>query len=266
MSGDLPALSVVMAVYNADEAGLRASIESVLAQSFTDFEFILIDDGSTDGSRAVMEEYAARDRRVRVLSHPNVGLTRSLNIGIAAARGALIARQDADDVSYPKRFEMQVALFDDPAVVLAGGNCDDLYEDGRRGVWGAYEAAALQRVVFMKTPFAHSTAMMRTALCRDLRGYDESFLTAQDMELWMRMARRGRLAMVAEPVLARRAAGASSISRRRRRRQFCDALRARWRHNRGAGRVCALYHALRGYLIGLLPPSVPVRLKRMLGR
>ena len=102
--------------------------------------------------------------------------------------------------------------------------------------------------------------MMRTDICRELGGYDESYRTAQDMELWMRFAGKGRLAMVEDPILKRRVTR-DSITAQSRGRQFYDALRARWSHNKGLGRLCALYHAVRSLIIGLLPPGLVLRLK-----
>lgn len=260
-----PVISVLMAVYNPDHAELRASIESILGQTYTDFEFIIVNDGSGEATRAVLASFAAADPRVVVIDQQNTGLTRALNNGARRVRGSFIARQDADDVSYPQRFENQLKLFTGDEIVLAGANCDDLYADGSRGVWGSYNDAELQRIVYLKTPFAHSTAMMRAAVFRDLGGYDESFRTAQDMELWMRFARYGRLAMAAEPLLLRKV-GTGSISHKRRWRQFYDALRARWRHNRGIKRAPAVYFAVRSLIIGLLPPRILRGLKTLAGR
>src|ERR1043166_4865427 len=102
---EVPAVTVLMSVYN-DEKYVREAIDSILAQSFRDFELLVIDDGSTDRTPAILASYD--DRRLRVLrNNENIGLTRSLNAGIGAARGPLIARQDADDISYPQRLARQ---------------------------------------------------------------------------------------------------------------------------------------------------------------
>lgn len=255
MSAEKPIVTVLMSVYNA-EKDLKASIDSILNQSVRDLEFIIINDGSTDSSLEILEGYARADTRVRIISHRNKGLTKSLNVGIKEARGTFIARQDADDVSYPERLEKQLKLFSaNRPVVLAGGNCDDFCDGRQIGEWGSYDEADLQKVVFLKTPFAHSTAMMRTDICRELGGYDESYKTAQDMELWMRFAKRGKLAMVADPILKRNIVK-GSISTKRRWRQFYDALRARWTHNRGLNRVRAVYYGVRSLILGLLPPRL----------
>ena len=251
-----PLISVVMAVYNAGE-DLRRSVPSILGQTLADFEFIIIDDGSKDGHTAeILAEYAVTDARVRVVRQENTGLTVALNRGVALARGQYIARQDADDVSYPDRFARQVAAFaDDPALLIVGGNADDVLPDGHRAQWGWHEPEMLQRVVFMKTPFPHSTVMMRAEACRKLGGYDETFKTAQDMEFWMRFARAGKLGMVSAPLIERHITS-TSISAKRRWRQFYDALRARWRHNSGPRKAAGVYYSVRGLVIGLLPHGI----------
>src|SRR4051812_2946501 len=98
-----------MSVYNG-ASRVRAAVDSILSQTFSDFELLVIDDGSIDGTRALLESY--EDTRIRLVSRENQGLTRSLNEGLAIARGALIARQDADDVSLPTRLEREVRLLD----------------------------------------------------------------------------------------------------------------------------------------------------------
>ncbi len=247
-----PKISVLMSVYNAGDE-LKDSVEGILNQTYSDFEFIIINDGSTNNNREILENYAAQDSRIRLINQENTGLTKALNNGIKLARGKYIARQDADDISYPNRFELQMELMDgDSSIVLCGGNCDDLYEDGSSGVWGTYDSDILQKIVFFKTPFAHSTAMMRADICKELGGYDESFKTSQDMEFWMRFALKGRLAMVSTPIIQRKIM-AGSISNKRRLRQFYDATRARMKYNKGLNRIYALYYAVRSFIINLLP-------------
>ena len=104
----MPAISVILAVHNT-ERYVASAVKSILAQTFRDFELILIDDGSTDRSTEICKALAASDARIRLISQPNKGLTKSLNEGIALATAPLIARMDADDISLPDRFEKQVA-------------------------------------------------------------------------------------------------------------------------------------------------------------
>lgn len=117
-----PMISVVMATYNRADTFLPRAIESILSQTYDDFEFIIINDGSTDGTADVLADYAARDDRIKIITNsPNQGLIASLNKGLAAARGKYIARMDDDDESYPNRFERQVAYLEaHPDITVAG--------------------------------------------------------------------------------------------------------------------------------------------------
>src|SRR5579859_2675921 len=107
-----PLVSVAMPVYNAQRY-LAQAVDSILAQSFKDFEFIIIDDGSTDSSTEILRKYEAADPRIRLFSRPNTGLTIALNEALGYARGRYLARMDSDDVSLPRRLEKQVAFMED---------------------------------------------------------------------------------------------------------------------------------------------------------
>ena len=205
---------------------------------------------------------ASSDERIRLVHQENAGLTASLNRALALANGEFIARQDSDDFSFTDRLSSQVSLLDNrPDLCVIGSNSKDLYEGGYEGEWGYIEEDALQKVVYIKTPFPHSSIMMRADVVRSLGGYDETFLTSQDMELWMRMARQGRIGMV-EAKLITRHVHKNSISTNRRFRQFYDGLRARLRHNKS--KPTALYYSFRHLLIIFLPDSVLRILKRIL--
>ncbi len=257
------AISVIMAAYNA-EKDVETGINSILKQSFKDFEFIIINDGSSDSTSEILEKYAGQDSRIKLIHQENTGLTIALNKALKLARGKYVARQDADDTSYTSRLQKQFELMEtNPCILLCGANCDDLYDDGAKGSWGWYDNDKLQKIVFFKTPFAHSTAFMRTDTARELGGYDESFRTSQDMEFWMRFAKAGQIAMIREPLIERKITD-GSISSRRRWRQFHDGLRARLKHNTGPFRKSlAIFHAFRSLLIGLLPHKIALFLARI---
>ena len=249
-----PKITVLMSVYNA-EKDLSDSVESILNQSFKGFEFIMVNDGSIDQTSQILYEYASQDERIKIIDQQNTGLTKDLNVGIKHASGVYIARQDADDISYPNRLQNQADFLDNnPEVLLIGANCDDLYEDGSQRVWGAHTQDELKVLTYRQTPFAHSTAMMRTESVRELSGYDETYHTSQDMELWMRFAKKGGIAMLETPLIQRKVVS-SSISAKRRKRQFLDAARARWVHNSGLKRFTSQYYGIRSLLINMLPPS-----------
>ena len=190
-----PRVSVLLAVHNGADY-LPAAIDSILGQTFTDFELLIVDDASTDATPSVIG--ACRDPRVRVVRNDtNLGLTRSLNRGLALARGALVARQDADDVSHRERLGKQARFLDaHPEVAVLGAQAR--YIDGRGRTTGASPwpkstgALAIRWQLLFDGPFIHSSVMFRTAVVRDtLGGYDERFVTSQDFELWSRVGARG---------------------------------------------------------------------------
>jgi len=204
-AGAAPLVSVLMSVYNG-AAYLQQSIESILAQSLGDFEFIIIDDGSSDGSNEIIEAAASRDARVMAFSNPgNLGLSRSLNRGLALARGRYIARQDADDVSAPERLAEQVALLvADPSLVLIGSAYWVVDIDGvlLRMEQPPLQDAFIRWRMLFHSAFAHPTVMFRADLlaCHPLQ-YDETLRYAQDYDLWSRFAHYGPVANGAAPLV-----------------------------------------------------------------
>lgn len=198
-----PRVTVLTAVHNG-EAYLAEAIESVLAQTCPDFELLLVDDGSTDRSREIARSYA--DPRIRILENErNVGLARSLNRGLAEARGALVARLDADDVCEPERLARQVAFLDaHPDVALLGSGYTEIDAQGRPGrVLRLPTAHAdLCWALLFYCPFVHSAAMIRKdAVLGAVGPYDETLSYSMDYELWRRIARRLRVANLPEPLV-----------------------------------------------------------------
>lgn len=191
-----PAVTVLLAVFNGGPL-LRLSIDSVLAQTFADFELLVIDDGSTDATPAILRGY--NDARLRVVvNERNLGLTRSLNRGLAEARGALIARQDADDLSDSGRLAQQVAfLRENPEVRLLGSSAWRIDSAGR--VTGANDLPcthdAIRWASVLDNPFLHTSVMFhRETALAEFGGYDERFAICQDYDLWNRIAARHRVA------------------------------------------------------------------------
>jgi len=201
-----PTVSVIMSVYNGEKYTPEA-VESILAQTFGDFEFILIDDGSTDGSKAILENYANRDPRVRLISRPNKGLTKTLNEGLGLARGDFLARMDADDISLPQRFEKQVAfLREHPECVCVGARVlrvdpygSPLSESDHKLTHEEIDHQLMEEG--LGWAITHPVAMMRREPVATVGGYREQFKTSQDLDLWLRLAEVGRLANLPEILL-----------------------------------------------------------------
>lgn len=196
-----------MSVYNG-ERYLEEAIESILAQTFRDFELLIVDDGSTDKSAKILAGAASRDVRIRIVTNPsNIGLTRSLNKALAEARGTLIARMDADDIALPERLERQIAfLQNNPEVGVVGtayrfinGRGETI---GEKVILG--DNRLIQRVLIRFNPFLHSSVMIRKGLLDRIGGYDERYKKAQDYDLWMRLAPLCHFANLPEVLMKKR--------------------------------------------------------------
>ena len=200
-----PAVTVLMAVHNGAEY-LRQTVDSILSQTFGDFEFLIYDDGSTDDAPAVLAGYAATDARVRVVTQANRGLTRTLNTGLAEARGPLVARMDADDVARPQRLATQVAyMAGHPECVLLGSAVEFIDPAGRPigpkpGMLLDHEA--IDRDLMRKGwPVVHPAVVMRRAAALAIGGYAEAYVTNQDHDLFLRLAEVGRVANLPDVLL-----------------------------------------------------------------
>jgi hypothetical protein len=200
---ETPRVSVVMAVRNGVPY-LEQAVDSILAQTFTDFEFVIINDGSTDSTPEILERYQAADHRVRLYHQANMGLTASLNRGCARARGEYLARMDADDIAFPDRLARQVELLDQqPQVALVGSAVVRIDEGGReikRNVCPTSHAEIV-RALAEYNCFTHSTVMLRKDMLAAVGGYREAYRQAQDYDLWLRLAERHELANLADPLL-----------------------------------------------------------------
>lgn len=198
-----PKISVVMPFYNSEKY-LREAVQSILDQSFSDFELILINDGSTDSSREVASSF--KDPRIVLIDNPgNLGLSKSFNIGIKAARGEFIARMDADDIAYLSRFQKQLDFFTDhPAVSVLGTAVTLINEMGER-IGGAKKPEKHELIKWqslLSTPLFHPTVMARREVLK-ANLFDETLFNSEDYELWSRLlfTTRARFANLKEPLL-----------------------------------------------------------------
>jgi GT2 family glycosyltransferase len=206
MIASTPAVSVLMPVYDAGDF-LAPALDSILAQTFADFELIAIDDGSRDASAQVLARFAARDPRIRVFAQENRGLVAALNRALELARAPLVARMDADDVARPDRFAKQVAYLQDHPEVAAVSGAMDVIDAG-----GTY----LRTAVFPTSPDAvasellhrccvcHPAVMARTEALRSIGGYRGNARHAEDYDLWLRLAERSAIANLPDVLLAYR--------------------------------------------------------------
>lgn len=202
-TADPPELSVVLAIYNA-EAHLRYCLESIQAQTFKDFECILLNDGSDDGSVELLRSICDSDSRFILVEQPNMGLTKSLNRGIALARGRYIARHDADDGSHPDRFQCQIQyLLKNPDVAVVGTGVRLVDEAGdviRIKPAGVVSREAVQCVLQSRNCMVHGSVMCNKALLQEQLEYDDRFRFAQDYELFSRISELFPVENISEPL------------------------------------------------------------------
>lgn len=236
-----PTISVAMSVYNGERFLIEA-IDSVLAQSFSDFEFLILDDGSQDGSRAIIETYAARDSRIRPIIRENRGLIASLNQLIEESQAPLIARMDADDICQPERFAKQIAfLAAHPDHGVVGCWTDDIDEFGKRyplegrdhpltheEFLGAIEEGA--------PLLCHPAVIFRQDIVRSVGGYHAAFKHCEDMDLWLRLASVTRIANLPERLICYRHYASQVSSRHATEQQIGAAVALLAYKERQAGR------------------------------
>jgi glycosyltransferase involved in cell wall biosynthesis len=199
------AVSVMMPVYNT-RAYVAEAVESVVAQTFEDFELLIVDDGSTDGSTEVLRRLADGDPRIRLVVRENRGVTRTAAEMVEAARGEFLARMDSDDIALPRRLERQVAfLRAHPEVVAAGSWVQwiDAEGDPLREFHAAETHEEIDRALLTERTNAicQPASMVRADAMRRVGGYRPEFVVSEDYDLWLRLAEVGRLANIPEVLL-----------------------------------------------------------------
>lgn len=188
-----PYLSIVMSVFNG-ESYLRQSISSILSQTYSDYEFIIVNDGSTDNTGQILLDVQNTDPRIRIIEHENLGLTKSLNIAIERANGMYIARQDADDISLPNRLECQLKHLVTANTIKVVG-CSNYMIDGSGKVINRFlrpeSCASINSLMRYGNQICHGSVIMEKKAIVDAGLYDEAYMYAQDYELWLRMISKG---------------------------------------------------------------------------
>jgi glycosyltransferase involved in cell wall biosynthesis len=199
----MPNLSVVMPVFNGEKF-LKPAIESILNQGYQDFEFIIIDDGSTDRTAEIIQTF--KDPRINYISNDqNLGLSKSFNIGIKASTGHYIARMDADDMALPQRFEKQINFLEShPEIGIVGSAVRVIDENGfyKNKLAKPRLPIELKWQSLFSTPFFHPTIIARGNILKE-NPFDETLHNSEDYELWSRLifGKDIKLANLAEPLL-----------------------------------------------------------------
>jgi glycosyltransferase involved in cell wall biosynthesis len=200
-----PAITVLMPAYNAADY-IREAIDSVLAQSFADFELLIINDGSTDDTEQIIRSY--KDERIVVYNQENKGVIGALNKGLELARAEYIARFDADDVCYPQRLEVQYAFMQkNKDYVLTGSASDYIDMEGNYLFkWDppAYTHEDLEQVIYEICPIDHPTVMYRKQVAIELGSYPQGAIHFEDHIFWTLFFRKGKVCNLHEPLIKHR--------------------------------------------------------------
>ncbi len=197
-----PAVSIIMPAYNAGRY-IAEAIASVLNQSFIYFELIIINDGSTDDTSEVIASFD--DNRIYIINQERQGVAASLNKGLAAAKGAYIARFDADDICEPERIEKQYSFFQQyPEYVIVGSDAEYIMEDGRHLFHFsciAHTDEEIRQQLYVYCPFIHSSVMYSCEAVRELGGYSVHAHNFEDYLLWTQLAMKGKLYNLSERLI-----------------------------------------------------------------
>ncbi len=189
-----PLVSVLMPVYNSEEY-VGQAIESILNQTYKKFEFIIIDDASTDSTLNILKNFSRKEKRIILIQNKkNLGATKSLNKGLKLAKRKYIIRMDADDWSYPERFKLQVELMErNPTVVVSGSYVEVCNSSLKTRYIRKYHLfdTEIRKHIFRYSPFAHPATIWRSNVLKKER-YNESLTTCQDYELYFRAGKIGR--------------------------------------------------------------------------
>lgn len=199
-----PLISVVMPAHNAQKY-ISGAIESILNQTFNNFELIIINDSSTDRTLTIVKSFSKKDSRIRIVNNDTrFNIARTLNKGIALAKSNIIARMDADDIAFPERLERQykvitssknIAVIGSNIVIIdAGGS-----EKGTRNY--PHLSKDLKKCLFRYSPFAHPVVMFRKNMFEEVGGYNPKYSPTEDLDLWFRLGRKHEFKSIPEPLL-----------------------------------------------------------------
>ena len=193
-------ISVLLCTYN-DEKYIKEAVMSILDQTYPYFEFIIVDDGSTDGTNKILKEFT--DPRIKLIEKKNTGLTDSLNIGFSHCKFDWVARMDGDDISYTDRFEKQVRLIRDDIAVI-GGQCT--YIDSKGKKLGKSQLAITHKEIINKTlngytAHIHPSVLINKKFYFKVGGFDKYIYAAEDLDLWLMMSHYGQLKNLEDDII-----------------------------------------------------------------
>lgn len=212
-----------MSVYNGEKF-ISDSINSILNQTYTNFEFLIVNDGSTDKSEKLIKSFS--DSRIKYFSKPNTGLTKSLNFGLKKAKGEYIARIDCDDYSMPNRLELQLKKIEKNKDLGLVASRALVIENKIKKKTPFYSDRKIKEIIKIKNPFVHSSVLISKDLFQKINFYNETFNVTQDYDAWMRISKIAKLSML-DDVLVERHILENSISKKKFIIQAINSFRVR---------------------------------------
>jgi glycosyltransferase involved in cell wall biosynthesis len=257
-----PRVSVLIGCWN-NAATLGAAAQSILTQTVADLELVIVDDGSTDATPQLAAELAAGDERVRYLGLSHLGISGSLNEGLRAARAPFVAFQDADDWSEPARLQRELEVLERRPEVLAVG-CRMREVDGAGAELAprtSFATGDVNAALMRFNPIPNSCAMVRRQAVLEAGGFDPRYRYAMDYDLWLRLAERGAVVTIDEP-LAVRVMGGANVAARKERAQTLEAIQIRLTALRRRRTV----RGAEGLALPLVSLAAPLALKRAVRR
>lgn len=256
-------VSVIMPAYNTEKY-IRTAIESILNQTFSEFEFIIIDDGSTDNTWNIVQEFSKIDPRIKAIKNEkNLGISPSRNKGVNMAQGEYIAWQDADDISLPTRLEKQLQFMEEHAKTgVVGGFLRFFDEKGENG-FRKYRAddKGLRDRIFRYSPIAQPAAMIRKNCLKSVGGYNEGYPLAEDIDLFFRLGEKYEFSNLQEIILKYREHPDSATFTKLRKLEFYT-LKIRRKYSKSESYKMTvfdkIYNVLHFFSIFIIPPRVKI--------
>jgi glycosyltransferase involved in cell wall biosynthesis len=258
-----------MSAHNAS-CHLESSIESMLKQTFKDFEFIVVNDGSTDSTLNILDSYRQKDNRIKIIVNTrNIGLTKSLNEAIRMAKGEYIARMDADDIALPERLENQVNFLDkNPDVGMVGTAYYEMDSKGKIVGEKVFPTTdkKLRDVLIRYNPFFHGSVMIRKEVFDRVGLYNENIPKAQDYELWFRIARNYKIANLPLLLMMRRYSKRKTLVGENEQIKWAINIRVKY-IKKGQYPLRSFFYLLRPFMVYITPPRIRLFMRqKVLGR
>lgn len=250
-------ISVIMSIYNGNPFYIMTAINSILAQTYSNFEFIIVNDGSDMYIEHLLVDI--KDNRVHIIKNTNnLGLTKSLNRALEKSTCKYIARMDADDIAMPQRFEKQLEFLENnSSYVMCGTKFKEILNDKiiEQRLLFLNTDDEIKNMIFKFNPFNHSSIMMRADIVKRIGGYDEKYKYSQDYALWLKMIKQGKVLNLSDALILRRMDDNISIKNEKIQKLISVKIRHDAIQTGDFGWINYIY-LLRPLIVGYLPHSI----------